>query len=178
MKQEKKNTRIPNILFCILMILFSCSQKSDDETKKQYYPSGKIKVSAQMSGNEKNGQVIHFYENGVIEQLENYVHDTINGETFSFYSSGFLEHTSILKMGLPNGVSYGYYNNGKMKEYRQWVDGLKQGYGEDYWEKDGSIKAIYYARNDTVIYRRLFDTLGYVIKMEGDVPAEPNAKVN
>ncbi len=75
-----------------------------------------------------------------------------------------------VKNGILDGLYYEFYPNGSIKACRKWEKGKKQGLGEDYWEIDGNIKAVYFSRNDTLAYIRLFDTSGYVIKTEGTPP--------
>lgn len=177
--KKVENVKILNCLFVsVLFILFGCNIKNESTIHKEYYENGKLKATAQLFNNKKNGLVIHYYENGNMESSEKYVNDTINGEVLSFYETGYLEKKSIMKMGITDGVFYTFYSDGSIKEFRKWVNGKMEGYGEDYWQKEGNIKAVYFARNDTLVYRRLFDTLGNVIKTEGDVPIEPNKKVN
>lgn len=171
----KKNYKMRIYFISIVLLLFSCN---NDSLHKDYYSNGSLKTSVSISKNKKNGLAIHYYENGNIEAIETYINDTANGEVFSFYPNGYLERKSGVKMGVPNGYNYAFYSSGSIKEYRMWVNGKKQGYGEDYWEKDGDIKAVYFARNDTLTYERLFDTSGVVTKTRGNIPALPNSKVN
>lgn len=169
---QKKINLLSSILICVALVL-SCND-NHLETKQFFYPNGAIKESVQLLGKKRSGLIIHYYENGNVKSLEKYVNDTINGEVFSFYSSGFLEKKSITRMGIPNGASNAFFPNGRLKEYRYWVNGKKQGFGEDYWESNGNIKAIYWARNDSLKYERMIDSLGYVLKTMGNVPVGEN----
>lgn len=178
MKQSLSNIKTTSCLFISLSFVFLQCNNKDDSIHKEYYPNGKLKLSVEYFNNKRNGMSIFYYENGNIQSLEKYVNDTIDGEAFSFFSTGTLKKKTIMKMGIQDGVYYSFYPTGSIKEYRKFINGKKEGYGEDYWEKDGNIKGVYFSRGDTLVYRRLFDTLGYVIKTEGDVPAEPNKKVN
>ena len=175
MKKKLKNYKRQIYFISIVLLFFGCN---NDSLHKDYYYSGSLKTSVSMSNGKKNGLAIHYYENGNIEGIETYVNDSANGEVFSFYPNGYLERKSIVKMGIPNGYNYGFYSSGSIKDYRMLVNGKKQGYGEDYWGKDGDIKAVYFARNDTLTYERLFDTSGVVIKIRGNSPEVPNSKVN
>lgn len=167
------------ITFIFFITFLGCdAKKEDDKIYHEYYSNGNLKISGHLLHNKKSGIVIYYYENGNIERIENYIRDTINGEVFSFYPSCYLEKKFVTKMGIIDGLYYSFYKNGVIKEYRKWVNGKKQGYGEDYWESDGGIKAVYFSRNDTLIYERFFDTLGTVTKTQGKTPVEPNSKVN
>ena len=76
-----------------------------------------------------------------------------------------------------DGYSYSFYPNGSIASFRKWVKGKKEGFSEDYWENT-MIKAVYFSRNDTLIFERLFDSLGYVIETKGVPPKERNPKIN
>ena len=165
------------IFSIFLLMLFACNQ-SNDKSHIEYYKNGNKKVSSQIVNNKKNGVTIFYYDNGIVESLENYINDTINGEVFFFYPNGVLQQKSIMNMGISDGPAYAFYPNGSIKEYRNWIKGNKEGYGEDYWGKDGLIKAVYFSQHDTLTYERLFDSSGVVIKTQGKVPLETNSKVN
>ena len=80
-------------------------------------------------------------------------------------------------MGVPDGPQYMFYQTGSIKKYRNWINGKMSGLGEDYWEKDGNIKAVYFAKDDTLTYARYFDQQGIVIKTVGKDPDIQNAKI-
>ena len=131
-----------------------------------------------MDNSKKNGVTIFYYDNERVKSLENYINDTINGEVLYFYPNGILQQKSMMNMGVSDGPAFSFYPNGSIKDYRNWINGKKEGYGEDYWGKGGLIKAVYFSRHDTLTYERLFDSLGVVIKTQGKVPLDTNLKVN
>lgn len=171
------------LIFFLFLISQGCQQgipkkpHGTEENKNEYYPDGKLKTSTQTFKNTQIGPTIFYYPSGVISGIDNYKNGIVNGEVFDFYQNGSLKQKSMIKDGVMDGYSYAFYPNGVMKFFRKWVKGKKEGYGEDYWES-GDIKAVYFSKNDTLIYKRFFDSLGYVIETKGTPPKEKNPKVN
>ncbi|TAE63152.1 MAG: hypothetical protein EAY68_08020 [Bacteroidetes bacterium] len=176
---DEKNSYMKKCSLLLMITFMSLYQSCKNESSKcDYYSNGNIKESYKLVDGKKNGLAIYYWENGKIRSLDNYQKDQLHGEVLKFYYNGVLEQKMFFSNGVPNGVFYTFYHNGSIKSYRKFVNGKKEGYSEDYWEKDGDIKAVYFSINDTLVYIRRFDSLGYVIETRGDVPSVPNSKVN
>ena len=160
------------MVFSILLMQASCKQ---DEIDNNQVPSSS---NLNKGSNKKNGIVITYFSDGKIQNIVNYLNDSLNGEVISFYSNGFIEKKVVYNMGVINGPYYSFYPSARIKEYRNWIFGKKEGYGEDYWESSGDIKAIYFSKNDILTYKRQFDSLGFVIRTTGVMPVLPNRKAN
>jgi len=181
MKLTVSNSKIKvYLLFCYALIYCGCNDNKNNNPHYQilYYSNGNLKTVTEIHGNKANGTVTNYYENGKAKSLENWVNDTMQGAVFSFYSTGQLKEKANMKMGVNDGPSYSFFESGLIKEYRMWVSGKKEKYGEDYWDIPGRIKAVYFSRHDTLVYERLFDSTGIVIKTIGMPPTDPNPMVN
>ena len=58
---------------------------------KNYYKSGVLKMegnSKTKDGNSREGEYIHYYENGKKKRVENYIKSRLNGSISEWYESG------------------------------------------------------------------------------------------
>ena len=154
--------------FSIFFMQLSCKENEIDNNQTL------SSSNSNKATNKKNGMVVTYFSDGKIQNILNYLNDSLNGEAISFYSNGFIEKKVVYNKGIINGPYYSFYSSGRIKEYRNWIFGKKGGYGEDYWEKSGDIKTIYFSKNDSLTYEREFDSLGFVIKTSGRMPVLPN----
>ncbi len=131
-------------IICLLFLL-SCSNK-DPHQKISYHKNGKLKSITTYNDEKKSGPCYWFYENGKLEQFFTYYKGVVEGHAYLFYKSGALKNHKIYKNDLPVGYSYDYYDHSI--EMIQMIT---------IFNEEGSL-----------ISRKIYDTLGNIIKSEGD----------
>jgi hypothetical protein len=148
-------------LLTVCCLLFSCR----DNTKKVFYPSGKLKQEYRVDEKGlKQGEVISFYEDGTIRFKQNYINDTASGESTEYYPNGQIQIKGFFKNGLQEGPSTEYYQGGQIKARRIYVNGLENGEFAFYFS-NGKLKMKGVTKDDTItLYYSLFDSLGNILE--------------
>jgi antitoxin component YwqK of YwqJK toxin-antitoxin module len=110
-----------NILRAFLiggMILSACERL---ETRKEKYPSGKLKakweVTVSKKGEFKNGVYEEYWENGNSKSFVNYVDNKEHGLYRSHHENGKVEAEINFEKGLMHGDSKEWYDSGKKKRF-------------------------------------------------------------
>jgi antitoxin component YwqK of YwqJK toxin-antitoxin module len=67
------------LLFFVFLSLISCTTKTPNNSKKELYPSGKIKSEIPLNEGKENGLGIYYYESGSIKAWINKKDDLKNG---------------------------------------------------------------------------------------------------
>lgn len=129
-------------------MLSSCSSRSNDQTK------------------------IEYYKNGTIKSLLRYEDSKLNGECTWFYPNGMLDQKMIYKNGKANGNSHYFYPSGALKSHRYWRDDKMVGFVADYWDDTvGIIKSsLFFDNNGNLIYKKDFDPHGNIVNEQGRLP--------
>ena len=114
-------------------------------------------------------RVVHYYPDGKIQEIKYFKDSLLNGECFLFYPDGKLEQKVTYKDNKVNGHVYFFYNTGVLKSHKFYIDGKIFGNAVDYFDDTvGLIKSILmFNENGKLYYRKEFDSLGNVIKVEG-----------
>ena len=100
-----------------------------------YYPSGKLKNSAEYKNNQEHGLSEHFYEDGQLQSHSTRINGKFQGKMLVYYENGQLKEESYWENGFKNGSIKQYNPDGAMKVNHNYVmdqlDGLNQWYHEN-----------------------------------------------
>ena len=133
------------------------------ETRKEYYPDGKLKslceynkaglLDGTCKSYDQAGSVFlentykdnmqtgrkNLYPNGALQRVYTYKDGKMNGPSKQYYESGKLKFEVNYKDGQAFGPSKGYYESGMLKSELTYKDGKAIGPFKQYYEK-GMLK--------------------------------------
>lgn len=146
------------LIFLIVLISFNaCKQNSAHPFPLNKTINGK-----------REGKCVILYGNDSIKSLLNYQNDSLNGESIYFYPNGNIRSKVRFTNDLENGMAYYFYTSGVLECYRQWENGRKIGYAQDYYDTIGYLKAyMYYNNKGELLWRNTVDINGNIVKREG-----------
>jgi hypothetical protein len=123
------------LIFVTASFFISCNNNDSQQEKKEMYTPKKW--------------IKKFYSSGKIQSTGFYVKDTIPVDTLSYYSEdGNLYSTEIRdSLGVLNGVAKIYYPNGQIFQLTNYINGLTQGWGYDFYD-NGKLKCRSFHLND------------------------------
>ncbi|MFC1584821.1 toxin-antitoxin system YwqK family antitoxin [Fibrobacterota bacterium] len=114
------------------------------ETRKEKYPSGKLKarweVTVSKEGEVKDGVYEEFYESGQAKSIVNYVDNKEHGVYRSYHENGKMESEIYFLEGLMDGSYKEWYDNGKKKRFAEYKDGQLHGSVKT-WDSEGNVVA-------------------------------------
>lgn len=111
-----------------VILLFNVTSFAQNKEYKEYYDSGKLKLSGYMTSDEKEtGEWKSYYENGKIETISNYKNGLLDGETKMYYENGKIMFIINHKNGALHGEQREYYENGNVREVRNLINGEEGG---------------------------------------------------
>jgi antitoxin component YwqK of YwqJK toxin-antitoxin module len=139
--KEEGIMRILSLLAVALFFLAACQRV---ESRKEKYPSGKLKakyeVTSSKEGELKNGVYEEYYENGKMKCIVNYVDDKKHGVYRSYHESGKMEAEIYFLNGLKSGDYKEWYDNGNKKCFAEYKADQLNGTIRT-WENDGAVVA-------------------------------------
>ena len=120
---------------------------------------------------KNNGQILDYYSNGKIKSIKHYSNTSLDGTCFWFYSSGKPEKILTFINGEAEGHEYFFYESSALQSRRIYKNDKPVGYTENYFDHSISMLQSVFIFNDSgnLIYRRIYDTIGKVMKEEGQI---------
>ncbi len=106
------------IFFLILVFLFSCVDKSNQET---YYPNGSVKVRI-TSKNSNRICFEKFYKNGIIKIIACKENGEFDGRYEGYHENGNLQTIANYNNGKLSGLRETYHLNGVLDNYKYYKD--------------------------------------------------------
>lgn len=94
------------------------------------YEDGKIRnISNYKKGGWRHGSLVRYYENGQIENKQNWKNNIKEGLEYQYFENGSLYFKGMFKNGKQNGYSYYYYEDGTLDKQTSgtYKDGVKIG---------------------------------------------------
>lgn len=127
--------------------------------------NGTLKSKELFVNNEKEGLCYYYYENGLIQRIDNYEKNLLEGNSIEYDTDGRI--ITVLKYrrgtvterekinrysdsGNKNGLWREFYSNDKIKIEAYYKDGLLNGYYKEYDEK-GSLKLTLLYQNGVMV---------------------------
>ena len=95
-----------------------------EETIKEYYEDGTLKMEISVKDGKKNGLARSFYPDGTVKTALNFSHNEIWGPVKKFYKNGSLHEESYFENGKRNGKARIYDTEGKLYAEYEYKDGL------------------------------------------------------
>lgn len=141
----------------LFVLLGACNQNN-----KPAYSFNRV------SNEKRQGLHLEYFSDGNIKALLNYHNDSLNGESIYFYPNGVIKGKIQFVNNLENGMAYYFYPTGVIECYREWKNGKKIRYAQDYYDTLGYVKAyMYYNGEGALLWKNTVDIHGKVIKEEG-----------
>lgn len=139
--------RVLVIIFPLFLI--SCNDRTVDF---RYYPSGKIKVKAEMRGKYKDGTLMEYYENGQIKSRQTWKQGRLDGPFFDYFDDGQIYREGMFNNGKGVFIDF-FYRDGSVE--RQKYDMAGDVLSIEIYNKDGSrdkraIPYLYIEEGDTL----------------------------
>jgi antitoxin component YwqK of YwqJK toxin-antitoxin module len=138
----KKSSLSLLLLFTVSGLIHTACERL--ETRKEKYPSGKLKaryeVTVSKKGEFKNGVFEEFWENKKRKCIVNYLDDKPHGVYRSYYESGKMEAEIYFLEGMKNGEYKEWYENGKKKRFATYREGQLHSTIKT-WDVDGKLSA-------------------------------------
>ncbi|MFN8288506.1 MAG: hypothetical protein U0V74_17240 [Chitinophagales bacterium] len=148
-----------NAKICIILFVLLAACNGN---KKTDYIFNKI------DNNKKEGLHLYYFQDGNIKAILNYRADSLNGESIYFYPNNRIKAKVHFVNNLENGMAYYFYPSGVIESYRQWENGKKVNYAQDYYDTLGYLKSyMYYNNEGALVWRNTVDVNGKVIHEEG-----------
>ena len=143
--------------FFLALFFISCNTKKKDIESKDYsihfFSNGSISDISIHNDSNLGTRNIFFDSIGNILSIENKINHLRDGQIIWFYPNGIIENTAIYKNNKENGAAFMFYENGSIKNHRYWLNGKREGYTTDFIQDSiGTLKNIYYYQNDTVVW--------------------------
>ncbi len=120
-----------NILFIALSLLVLTSYAQE---YKEYYKSGKLKVSGMKKNNLETGEWKYFFENGKISKTGNYLEGKLNGEWKYYHDNGLLRIIGKYIKGKDIGLWKYYHENGALRAIGKYKNGKFTGNWKYYYK--------------------------------------------
>jgi hypothetical protein len=96
--------------------------------------------------------------------------DSNNTRRIIFYNNGNIKQILFIKKEIINGVVYSYYPNGLLRSKHEMIkDSIAIGSSWEYFKTGQIHKYRFYNNQGNLIYLRVYDIFGNVIKEEGSV---------
>jgi len=100
-------------------------------TIKDYYIDGSIQneykaVYIDYSDEDKNfyeGDVVFYYNTGVVEKKLSYYHNLVHGKVFQYYDNGKISSEEEYKFDELHGEYLNWYKSGKLKKFAEYDEG-------------------------------------------------------
>jgi antitoxin component YwqK of YwqJK toxin-antitoxin module len=158
----KRNKFVKCLRVASLLILLGCQQPRNPEMR---LPMSLNKHA----GDVKEGKHVKYDSMSNVHSILEYKNGKLNGECVWFYPNGKIKNKINYENGLENGMAYYFYPTGVIECFRRWEMGKKVGYAVDYYDTIGITKAaLEYNEDGDLVKRMTFDTLGRLIKTEGE----------
>ena len=123
------------LTFCLITFVSAFSQ----ETKKEFYESGNIKLEYKELNGKPDGLVKLYYETGKLQGDINYSNGMQNGQTIFYYQSGKIMKKMTYTDGSQIDTMKIYYESGQLNEVSIIKNSKKEGYYIQYFE-NGNLK--------------------------------------
>ncbi|CAA0226078.1 toxin-antitoxin system YwqK family antitoxin [Tenacibaculum maritimum] len=132
-----------SLRFFFLFFFFSCNQ---EKIKKEFFPSGELKIKVQTDNNGKpNGVYQEYYKSGELRMKTNYSKKRSIDTTFIYYKNGKIKEKGILQDNLKTGW-WKYYNSSGLlinkNEYKIINNGVYKNQSIHYSKKGSIIDSI------------------------------------
>jgi antitoxin component YwqK of YwqJK toxin-antitoxin module len=164
------NIKLLFISYVCLLLLTNCNTKNDYfEIKDEQIIDSIDMVVFTRKNDAINTFQMDFDKNDNLNLFEIRC-DEDTSELLSFYSSGNIrsKHLISAKTRKKLGKGYFFYESGLVESERNYENDLKVGYGYDYYDTTGNIKAILlFCKKGCLHYRRTLDQNRNTIKVEG-----------
>ncbi len=163
------------VSFLLIFIISGCD---DPRIKKEYYPSGEIKLEYSVDDDmKKDGIQKEFWENGEIKGVYEWNHGVPDGTYQDYFSSGKPSAIGHFTNGLQDSIETIYYENGKIKTICYYENGERNGKFYSYFQ-NGSRSMIADSKNDTTIRSIQFDSVTNKVIRFNVGPGEINIPKN
>lgn len=161
-----------------LLLIFSACQNRDEKIdtnelpilfKWEFYPDKGLVKEIRMNRDSLPLQVMTFdMETGRLFYLETNISETESQEVLFFHNNGRVSSKENRNESINNGYAYYYYKSGVRMAWRYWIDDLKVGTANDFYDTTGNMKAVMlYNDLGQLYYRRNLDRQGNILSTEG-----------
>ena len=120
-----------------------------------YYENGKLKHKTEVIDNMFAGDKLSYYENGVLERIENLSHPTALDDSLydchitNYRPNGTKESDYTYINDKISGLGTDYDSTGNIARTAEYIDGKMNGQ-ETHYFPNGKIKSILFVKNDTI----------------------------
>mgnify|MGYP000020582021 CR=1 FL=1 len=122
----------------LLIAVFLFSYNINAQEHKEYFKSGKLKVTGTLEDEIKTGTWNYYFKNGKISKTGNYKGDKLHGEWKYFHDNGKLRIIGKYDNGNDFGLWKYFHKNGKLRAVGYYTDGEMTGKWK-YYHDDGSF---------------------------------------
>ena len=119
------------ILFIALILL---TLTSNAQEHKEYYDSGKLKVSGTKENEIDTGEWKYYFENGKISKIGEYENGKLNGEWKYYHENGALKIIGKYQKGKDIGEWKYYHENGVLRAIGKYKNGKQIGKWKFYYK--------------------------------------------
>jgi len=109
------------------------SVQPPEETMKEYYEDGTLRMEVSVKDGKKHGSARSFYPDGKVKTTLTFFNNEIQGPVKKFYKNGLLHEESFFENGKRNGKTIIYDTEGKLYAEYDYKDGriASESYNEE-----------------------------------------------
>ena len=105
----------------------------------EWYNEDGIRIlESEMDGDEYNGELKEYYQNGNLKSKENFDKGVLDGKYEYYFGDGLLRQSGCITNTLKNGEILSYYEDGTLKSLETYILGIRSG-PQKYFYEDGTI---------------------------------------
>ena len=128
------------LIFALPIVSYGQGVSGEKETRKKYYPDGKLKSLCEYNKEGLLDGTCKTYDLAGVLFLEATYKDNMQTGCKTLYPNGSLQRVDTYRDGKLNGPSKGYYESGKVKFEAVYKDGKLNGPLRGYYES-GMLKS-------------------------------------
>ena len=84
-------------------------------------------LESEMDGDEYNGELKEYYQNGNLKSKENFDKGVLDGKYEYYFGDGLLRQSGCITNTLKNGEILSYYEDGTLKSLETYILGIRSG---------------------------------------------------
>ena len=119
------------------VMLFTHHSKYFNGLVIERFDNNQIKLKIDEIDGLKSGNVIQYYQGGVIQTISKFKKGKINGEFKSFYSDGSIHQVTNFSNDVRSGSFEEFHRNGSFKSCSNYYLGIKVGKSYDFFKSGG-----------------------------------------
>ncbi len=129
---------IRKAILLLVLVVMAVSSVTYAEVRKEYYPSGQLKLEANFKDDKLEG-IKRYYEGGKLKEEANIKDYKLEGIYKRYYESGELKEEANYKDDKLEGIGKAYYESGQLKEDAYYKNGVM--ISQKRYDSDGNLES-------------------------------------